>query len=263
MAKRTENILDLLSQCPWWVSVVLSGIVYVALRFILPTIEFKGPFLKGLAGAAPRLAVPLGLTLVIPAPIAFFNSLRKKKLLDKQRDLDSIKCLSWKEFEELIAEAYPRKGYSVVENYGVGPDGGIDLVLRKAGNLFLVQCKHWKTQKVDVRVVREMYGLMAAERASGVIVITSGLFTQEAKTFAEDKAIDLVEGYQVADLISSAQRKPFPSANRIQPQQGETTCQNCGANVVLRVTPKGKNPGSKFWGCSNFPKCTFTREYTA
>ncbi len=115
MAKRTKNILDLLSQCPWWVSLVVSGIVYVALRFIVPTIEFKGSFLKGLAGAAPTLAVPLGVTLVIPAPIAFFNSLRKKKLLDKQRDLDSIKCLSWKEFEELIAEAY-RRPVQTLEN---------------------------------------------------------------------------------------------------------------------------------------------------
>ena len=44
----------------------------------------------------------------------------------KQKDLDSIKSLSWREFEELTAEAYRRKGYSVVENYGVGADGGID-----------------------------------------------------------------------------------------------------------------------------------------
>ena len=78
MAKRTENILDLLSQCPWWVSVVLSGIVYIALGFIVPMIEFKGSLLKGLADAAPSLAVPLGIAFIIPAPIAFFNSLRKK-----------------------------------------------------------------------------------------------------------------------------------------------------------------------------------------
>ena len=55
----------------------------------------------------------------------------------------------------------------MVENHGVGSDGGIDLRLKKSGNVFLVQCKHWKTQKVDVRIVREMYGLMTAERASG------------------------------------------------------------------------------------------------
>ena len=31
------------------------------------------------------------------------------------------------EFEELIAEAYRRMGYSVVENYDIGPDGGDDV----------------------------------------------------------------------------------------------------------------------------------------
>ena len=263
MAKRNENLLDLLAQCPWWwVSIVLSGINYVAFQFIVPMIEFKAPLLKGLTNTAPWLALPLSIALIVPAPFAFYNSFRKKKLLDNQKDLDSIKSLSWKEFEELIAEAYRRKGYSVVENYGVGADGGIDLVLKKAGNLFLVQCKHWKTQKVDVRVVREMYGLMTAEHASGVMLITSGLFTQEAKIFAEDKPIELVEGYQVTDLISSAQGKPFRSANDIQRPQSETTCSKCGANLVVRVARKGKHPGSKFWGCSKFPRCTFTREYT-
>ena len=71
-----------------------------------------------------------------------------------------------------------------------------DLVLKKDGNLFLVQCKQWRSYKVDVRVVREMYGVMTAKQANGVIIITSGLFTQEAKSFATDKPIDLVEGNQ-------------------------------------------------------------------
>jgi restriction system protein len=262
MAKRNDNFLELLSQCPWWVSVVLSSVVYIAFRFIVPTIEFTNLFLKGIAGAAPALAFPFGIVLLLPAPLSFYNSLQKKKLLNKQSDLDSIKSLSWKEFEELIAEAYRRKGYSVVENYGCGPDGGIDLVLKKSGNQFLVQCKRWKNQKVDVRVVREMYGVMTAERASGVIIITSGLFTQQAKIFAEGKPIDLVEGRQVVDLIKSAQGKPFPSVNTIQPQQEKTTCGSCGGDLVLRVVRKGKNPGGKFCGCSTFPKCTFTRKYT-
>jgi restriction system protein len=262
VAKRNDNLVELLSCCPWWVSVSLSASVYVLLRFIVPIIEFERALLRGLTGAAPAMALPLAIALIVPAPIAFYNSLRKKKLLNKQSDLDSIKSLSWKEFEELIAEAYRRKGYSVVENYGCGPDGGIDLVLKKSGNRFLVQCKRWKYQKVDVRVVREMYGLMAAEHASGVIIITSGLFTQEAKLFAENKPIDLVEGHQLVDLIRSAQGKPLPSADDIQPQPGQTTCQSCGAKLVLRVARKGKKPGNKFWGCSSFPKCTFTQEYT-
>lgn len=53
---------------------------------------------------------------------------------------------------------------------------------------------------------------MTAEHAPGVIIMTSGLFTQEAKSFAENKPIDLVEGHQLADLMSTAQGKPFPVA---------------------------------------------------
>jgi len=137
------------------------------------------------------------------------------------------------------------------------------LVLKKTGNLFLVQCKQWKKQKVDVRVVREMYGVMTAEHATGVIIITSGLFTQEARTFAENKPIDLVEGHQLADLIRGAQGKPFPvAAETTMPQESEMICQNCGAKLVVRTARRGKNAGNKFWGCSSFPKCTFTKAYT-
>lgn len=260
MAKKNENILYLLAQAPWWVSIILSATAYITLKFIVPAINFQSWVLKGIAGTAPTIAIWLALVLLIPAPISFFNSLRKRKLLDKQKDLDSIKSLPWKEFEELVAEAYRRKGYSVVENYGIGPDGGVDLVLKKDGNLFLVQCKQWRSYKVDVRVVREMYGVMTAKQANGVIIITSGLFTQEAKNFAADKPVDLVEGNQLAVLIASAQTKPVYSPTGIkEPSKIENLCPDCGGNLVLRVARHGKNTGNKFWGCSNFPKCKFTQ----
>ena len=263
MAKRDENLLDLLSQSPWWVSVVVSSVVYAALRFILPGIQFENFVLRGFAHSGPTVAPYVSLVLLLPAPFSFFDSRRKRKLLDKQSDLDSIKSLSWKEFEELVGEAYRRKGYSVVENHGTGADGGIDLRLHKSGNVSLVQCKRWKTQKVDVRVVREMYGLMTAEHASGAILITSGLFTQEARTFAEDKPIDLIEGYQLVDLIRSSQGASTRAQNDTTPKTSQMTCGKCGSSLVLRVARRGKKPGSRFWGCSNFPKCRFTQEYTA
>ncbi len=35
-------------------------------------------------------------------------------------------------------------------------------------------------------------------------------------------------------------------------------CPKCGCKLVLRTAGKGPNAGSKFYGCSNFPKCKFT-----
>lgn len=260
MARRDENILELLSQGPWWLSVALSAGVFVGFGFIVPAIGLSHPFLRGLAAFAQQFAVILALVFLLPAPFAYWNSLRKRKLLDKQTDLESIQSLPWKRFEELIAEAYRRKGYSVVENNGFGADGGIDLVLKKDGNAYLVQCKQWRNQKVDVRVVREMYGVMTAERATGVIIITSGVFTHDAKAFAENKPIDLIEGHQVADLIRNVKGKLYSTSETTE--EDEKTCRKCSSKLVLRVARRGRNPGNRFWGCSNYPKCKFSEEYT-
>ena len=40
------------------------------------------------------------------------------------------------------------------------------------------------------------------------------------------------------------------------------TCPRCGGKLVLRTAKSGPNMGKQFYGCSNFPKCRFTKEYT-
>jgi restriction system protein len=79
MARKDESILNLLVECPWWISVLVAGIAFVSLRFILPSIDFgsmaANAFAKGLSGAAPFVA----LVLLLPAPIAALNSWLKRK----------------------------------------------------------------------------------------------------------------------------------------------------------------------------------------
>ncbi|MEJ2277581.1 MAG: topoisomerase DNA-binding C4 zinc finger domain-containing protein [Candidatus Lokiarchaeota archaeon] len=36
-------------------------------------------------------------------------------------------------------------------------------------------------------------------------------------------------------------------------------CPNCGSKLVERTARRVKNAGSKFLGCSSFPKCKFTK----
>ena len=256
MGKRNGSILDLLADAPWWVSVVVAGAAFLLLRYILPSLSGENLAAKSLGRTAHVVAPWVSLVLLVPAPVSLYNSWRKRRLLDSQEDLDSIRSLSWKELEELVGEAYRRQGYTVKENDGVGPDGGIDLILSKNGRTFLVQCKQWRSWKIGVKIVREMYGLMAANHASGAIIITSGIFTQEAKSFAAGKPIDLIEGSQLANMITSVQRKPVQDP---QPKDAERSsapvCPMCGAEMVLRTATRGKYAGEKFWGCSKFPNC--------
>lgn len=37
-------------------------------------------------------------------------------------------------------------------------------------------------------------------------------------------------------------------------------CPRCGAKLILRKAAKGNHAGKSFYGCSNFPKCRYTKE---
>ena len=40
----------------------------------------------------------------------------------------------------------------------------------------------------------------------------------------------------------------------------DEVCPRCGGILKLRTATKGKNKGSRFYGCSNFPKCRYVRD---
>jgi len=156
-------------------------------------------------------------------------------MLDSQTGLDSIRSLSWQEFEELVGEAYRRKGYFVLDNPGKGPDGGVDLRLRKGGKKTYVQCKHWKAQEVNVKTVGELYGVMHAGNADQGIVVTCGAYTWDTVDFAKGKPIELVNGRKLMALIGEVQKEPKISGEVVETQ----ICPRCGSEMILRTATKG------------------------
>ena len=260
MPRKNTSFADLLLEAPWWVSVVTAVITYFGMVHFLPSIQTENQLinvlLQGLAIPGPYFA----FFILLIAPFSFFNSRRKAKQLDNQKNIETIRQMHWRNFEELVAEAYRRRSYSVIEG-GFGADGGVDLELRKNNEHIIVQCKQWKTQKVGVSVIREMYGVLTASNATQVIIICSGQFTQQAIDFTKDKPIELVDGAELLSLIQAVQTAPPVEA--LKPvTMIETTkkehCPKCGNALVERIAKRGPNAGNKFLGCSNFPKCRYT-----
>ena len=264
MSRRTDvNVLDVLMLFPWWVSVLTSAVVYIFLAFIAPSIVLENKIINMMLQAMSEIAFFIALFLLIPAPLSYLKKRKKSTRLDAQKGIDTIRTLSWSEFEELVGEAYRRRGYTVIENESAGADGGIDLRLRKDGATHLIQCKQWRSNKVGVSIVREMFGVLTSEHAASMSIITSGMFTQEAKNFAQGKAIDLIDGSQLQKMISQVQSSPRPITAKIKPKMepklpSQKTCPKCGSNLTLRIAKKGANAGNQFFGCSTFPKCRHT-----
>jgi restriction system protein len=264
--KKSSLIEDLANILPWWVLVILAAISCFAIKYLLPP-EFLAPQdanpLSTLFSSARELILSMISFIVmaiflIAANLSAVNAWKKRKLLDRQENLDTIKNISWKEFEELVGEAYRRKGYAVTECGGGGADGGIDLVLKKGREKILVQYKHWKLQKIGVKIIRELYGIIHADGATGGIVITSGSFTQEAEDFAKGKPLELIDGTNLLILIKEVQKK---QSGPVKVNEQSTFCPNCGAPMVLRSAKKGLHRGEYFWGCSAFPKCRSIRHF--
>jgi restriction system protein len=167
----------------------------------------------------------------------------------------TIDELSWREFEQLVGESFRQRGFSVRETGGGGADGGVDIVLSRGTDRYFVQCKQWKARQVGVVPVRELYGVMTAGNAAGGYVVTSGVFTDEARRFAEGREIELIAGDQLVEMIRSAQ-----NVSKLAPNKSDAPiCPQCGSGMVLKTARKGTFAGKPFWGCSTFPNCRGTR----
>jgi hypothetical protein len=94
-------------------------------------------------------------------------------------------------FEQYVADVYRSLGYAVEQTGSTG-DHGVDLVLRKDGQLAVVQCKRWEGA-VGEPVVREFFGSMVSYGAHSGFLVTTGEFTRQAIQFAEGKAFRLVD----------------------------------------------------------------------
>jgi restriction system protein len=199
--------------------------------------------------------------LVIAASIipAVIERKRQDKKYSAINDIHSDKNLLLKlrglkpsKFEDYIAHLFNKMGFTT-EPVGGSYDGGIDVIAEKDGVKHYIQCKKYITSQVSVGDVRNFYGALVDHLANGKgYFITTNKFTLEAEKFAEDKSIELIDGYRLLEYI-----KLFGADNRdIKVNAEESSkCPKCGGGLVKKNGKYGP-----FYGCSNFPKCKHTQK---
>jgi restriction system protein len=314
MARRRQgaaiDFLDGVAMLPWWGGVGLALASHVLLDRL--SVPVSAPMQTGQMGAFAQQALiaafaGIGRWLVpllclLGAGVSFMRRRKREALIGTVTGSDAASALdgmSWRDFELLVGESFRQQGYEVAEQGGAQADGGIDLILRKDRETFVVQCKQWKAFKVGVSVVRDLYGVMAARGAAGGFVVTSGTFTAEAKGFAAGRNVTLMDGPALLALIrrtrtaktanaanvakaTNASVTPMPTTSPMRPCKSvpassspmdavpsmnavmgceavAPNCPTCEATMVRRMARTGARAGSSFWGCSRFPACRGTR----
>lgn len=107
-------------------------------------------------------------------------------------------------FEEYVAQRlFARQGYRVV-NTQDSKDGGIDvLVTDRYGEQAVVQCKRYRAT-VGAGTVRELYGTMIHTGAARAFLVTSSTISEDARRWAADKPITLIDGKRLVELTRAA-----------------------------------------------------------
>ena len=254
---------------PWWLALLLAVGSYLVCNALSnaalhpqltlgagitqwlrdPVIQNTSAVLQYLLPAIFLLALILKPRAQSPMYAQLFESVANP------RSRQNLENITWREFEQLVAETFRRRGFAVAETQH-GADGGVDLIISKQNKTYLVQCKQWKAFKVGVNIVRELYGVMAAEGAIGGYVVTCGQFTDQARAFAEGLELHLIDGAQLSEWISGS---PAKAPRAATPQATIPLCPTCKAPMRKRVVKQGAKAGRPFWGCSHYPKCRGTR----
>jgi hypothetical protein len=71
---------------------------------------------------------------------------------------------------------------------------------------------------------------------------------------SEDNQV-MIDAMQVSDEKQIDETTDNSNAGTAAP-----FCPKCGGELIERVATKGQYAGQTFWGCSNFPKCKFTKK---
>jgi restriction system protein len=116
--------------------------------------------------------------------------------------LGKVRGMPWENFSAIISEAFRRDGYAVTEVF----NGAVDLKLDKNGRITLVSCKRWKVAQTGVGPLRDLLEAKKAQDAADCIYVAAGGFTANARAFAAEKSVRLLEDAPLAELVARVER---------------------------------------------------------
>lgn len=180
--KMHENSLfAILLRKAWWISALVAAAVFGLLRLLLPwELAFfaAAPFI-GISGwvAWKRLRAPSAARIA--------------------KTIERLRAQSWDDFSRTVAEAYRREGYTVSR---LG-DARADFELVQGPYSTLVACKRWKAMRTGVDPLRDLQAAREAHNAHHCVYFATGEITEQARAFAVEKRINLLQASELAALV--------------------------------------------------------------
>lgn len=96
-----------------------------------------------------------------------------------------IKKLSWRKFEKFIAKLFSENGYTTTVTPSTS-DGGKDVIAKKNGVTYFIECKHYSTEKIGRPYLQKLIGAAAQYGVYNVIFVTTSEYHENAYKYEKD-----------------------------------------------------------------------------
>jgi restriction system protein len=176
-----NSLFAVLLRSAWWISALVAAGVFGAARLFLPT-EF-----------ALFAAVPF----IVIGAWAAWKQLRTPGARRIARTLGRLHAMPREAFLAALEAGWRAQGYEVVQVKGAQAD----LELRRAGRLTLVGCRRWKAVRTGVEPLRELHAAGRAREAQELVYVAAGEVTEQARAFAAQNGVRLMDGPELAKLV--------------------------------------------------------------
>lgn len=179
----SNSLFAILLRSPWWASALAGAGIFAAGKVFLP------------AAYALFATVPF---LVIAA-LAGWRQLRAPSAAQIASRLERIRAMPAEEFSRALEEAFRREGYGVARLAGAAAD----LELTKGWKVTFVAARRWKARHAGVEPLRELDRLRRAREAQECVYVTAGEVSAQARKFAAENNLRLLEGAELAKLLGA------------------------------------------------------------
>ncbi|HSH07122.1 MAG TPA: restriction endonuclease [Burkholderiales bacterium] len=181
-----NSLFALLLRSRWWISFAVAFGVFFLARLFIPEIY----------------AIVVPIPFIVIGCMAGWRQLRAPSAGRIAERLAAVRAMSWPEFAAALEAAYREQGYAVQRLGG----RSADLELERDGQRTLVSAKRWKVARAGVEPLRTLAEAGRDAAAAKRVFITAGALSEQARAFAADMDIRIVEGAELAALVARAAR---------------------------------------------------------
>jgi restriction endonuclease Mrr len=191
-------------------SLILLGVAVaiwiIYAKLVKPRVATKSPVEISASSKRERMHIQAARDFVISGRKAALAKLHSNDLwATRFRNLtpDTLDKLSGIEFEEWLAGVFRQQGYET-ETTPTSGDFGVDLILKRPDKTIAIQAKRY-AGSVGVAAIQEVSSGRSFYQCDEAWVVTTGVFTAKALTFASRIGVQLKDRQQVLGWLETVE----------------------------------------------------------